>query len=269
MDAETESNPVQELGLDMTHGEGVSLGEATLPEGACAPGTWFPRAGVLVTYADVIAGSQARQATLPNMSVTVDLALDVADDDALFERRVEEIVLRSRVLRSGKRMVVTETVFAVPGARAPFAVCTGSFSSINSTFNFLGDVTTRPQSRHERPLLTEPLLDRVGIRVTGPGTAEIDRRSDLGNSTGTLMGGMTALVAEAAAASAAEADTGRRHRVTRLLIRYLAPVRVGPARATASLLPGARERLARVSVHDAGASSLFAADVTAACVPVP
>ena len=268
MDEERQSNPVSELGLDVVHGDGVATGEATVPEGACVPGTWIPRSAILVTYADIIAGSQARQLTLPNMSVTVDLSLDVSDDDTPFARRVEEITLRSQVLRSGKRMVVTETLFALPGQSAPFAVCTGSFSVINSTHNFLGNDAWAQRSRHERPLLSAPLLDRVGMRVTAPGTAEIAHRSDLGNSTGTLMGGMTALLAEVAADSAAEAESGRPHRVTRLLIRYLAPVRVGPARATAELMPGRRERLARVAVRDTDAESLFAADVTAACVPV-
>ena len=94
---------------------GAATGEATVPEGVCVPGTWIPRSAILVTYADIIAGSQARQLTLPNMSVTVDLSLDVSDDDTPFARRVEEITLQSRVLRSGKRMVVTETLFSIPG----------------------------------------------------------------------------------------------------------------------------------------------------------
>lgn len=257
---------VQELGFDVTPGGEVWSGEALVPPGAWTPGTRFPRASVLVTYADVIAGAQARALTLPSLSVTVDLSLDVLAPKAT-ELFVGELTAHSRVLRAGKRMIVTETTFSVPGDGA-VAVCTGSFSAISRTLNALGDAVEERRSRHERDLLTLPLAERVGLVVQEPGRAEIARRADLGNSTDSLMGGLTALLGETAAISRLESETGAPQFADRLQIRFLSPVRVGPARAEVVLLGGPPDRqVARVEVRDVAAEGL-AADVTVSARPI-
>ncbi len=110
-------------------------GEAVVPPGAWAPGTAFPRASVLVSYADMIAGAQYRTLTLPQLSVTVDLSLDVLLAGAPWTR-VEAVTVESRILRRGKRTAITETTFSVGGV-GPVAVCTGSFALISSTTNLL------------------------------------------------------------------------------------------------------------------------------------
>lgn len=258
---------VQELGLDVTPGADVWRGEASVPPGALAPGTGFPLASVLVSYADVIAGSQVRAMTLPQMSVTVDMSLDVVDPGALSET-VTEMTLQSRILRSGRRAYVTQTDFFLSG-RGPVAVCTGSFSAISRTLNALGDDVEPPPPRHQRARLDTDMAARVGLEVLAPGRVRLARRADLGNSTDSLMGGLTALVGEAAALSAVAGRDGGRYLAERLHIRYLAPVRIGPALGEVEMLAGGSgRRIVRVAIRDQARPDERAADVTVACVPV-
>jgi acyl-coenzyme A thioesterase PaaI-like protein len=86
-------------------------------------------------------------------------------------------------------------------------------------------------------------LDFCEIRRTEPGIAEADRAPGRGNSTGSLQGGMVALVAEAAA----ESLTGRE--ALALDIKFLRSVQVGPARASAVQIG---PDTVRVEVIDAG-----------------
>ena len=75
--------------------------------------------------------------------------------------------------------------------------------------------------------LPEPLPDFVGVRTLAPGVVEIDHRPLVTQGSGTLQGGIVALLGE----MAAETLTG--HQVVELDTRYLATVRVGPARTAA------------------------------------
>lgn len=258
---------VQELGLDHRPGDDFWTGDACVPLGARAEGSDFPLASVLISYADVIAGSHVRAMTLPQLSVTVDLCLDVVDPDAIPEI-VTELAVESRMLRAGRRSYVTQTDFFLPGRRH-IAVCTGSFSAISRTTNALGDPVEAPRSRPERPLLEAPLAERVGLEVVSAGHTRLERRSDLGNSTDSLMGGLTALLGEVAALSASEGQDSTRYLADRLHIRYLAPIRVGPAEARVELLAGSPgRRLVRVGVRDMGSPDERAADVTVGCTPL-
>jgi acyl-coenzyme A thioesterase PaaI-like protein len=264
------AHPILELGLDVRPGaDGADLwgGDALVPPGACVPGTRFPLASVLVIYADMIAGMQARVITLPQMSVTVDLCVDILAPESI-GRAVGEIAIESRLLRAGKRMIVTETTFLLPDGE-PLGVCTGSFSAISRTHNILADSGEPPPPRHQRPLLTLPFAERVGVTSASPGVAELARGAGMGNSTDSLMGGYAALLGEMAALSRMEADTGRPYLLDRLHVRYLAPIRVGPARAVVRLTGGTPDRrLAFVEVRDTARPDEIAADITAAGIPV-
>ena len=156
--------------------------------GPPAPG--FPLASVLICYADVIAGSHARTFTLPELSVTVDLSLDVVARTPLTCWSGALGHLAGDV-RAGKRIVVTETAFTSVSGET-LAVCTGSFSRISRTVSALGELVP-PPPRHTRQLLDEPLAQRVGLVSPSSGVAEIARRPDLGNTTDSLMGGLSAL----------------------------------------------------------------------------
>lgn len=259
-----ESHVVEELGLDVDPGGDEWTGEALVPPGAWAPHTRFPRASVLLAYADIIAGAQFRALTVPRMSVTVDLNLDVTAPDAV-ALVVERLLLTSRILRRGKRTAVTETSFFLPDGRV-VAICTGSFAMISSTFNALGSNDGPRRSRHERPLLPAPVAERAGIREPAAGRAELALRPGLGNSTGSMMGGLTGILGEVAALSRAQADGDRPYFADRLLVRYLAPIRNGPAQARAVGCGGPPERpVVRVDLRDAARPEEMAADITVGC----
>ncbi len=260
-----ESSVIAELGFDIEQEGEEWTGRAQVPPGAWAPGTAFPRASVLVTYADIVAGAQYRALTVPNMSVTVDLALDVTAPDAP-ALEVEGLILTSRILRRGKRTAVTETLCRLPDGRV-VAVCTGSFAMISSTTNALQHLSGPAPSRHERPLLPGPVMDRAGIGVLGRGTAELALRPGLTNSTSSMMGGLTGMLGEAAALSALGAGPEPAYFVDRLLVRYLAPVRTGPARAEAVSTAGSPARpVVRVALRDTARPQELAADITVGAV---
>jgi acyl-coenzyme A thioesterase PaaI-like protein len=83
--------------------------------------------------------------------------------------------------------------------------------------------------------------------------AEVPRTDDGLNSTNTLNGGLIALAAEEAVLSLSPGAT-----LSSLCLRYLRPVRVGPAVATATLTSG----LGQVEVRDAGNENRLAALAT-------
>lgn len=93
------------------------------------------------------------------------------------------------------------------------------------------------------PRLEIPYAERAGCCRLAPGVASIPMRPDGLNASGTLNGGLLALVVEEAALSD-EADAT----LASLLMRYVQPVRIGPAVARADLRAG----LANIAVHDEG-----------------
>ena len=105
----------------------------------------------------------------------------------------------------------------------------------------------RPTSRWTRPttsrgLLRLPFAERAGCR-RGAGVAVLPRSDDGLNASGTVNGGLIALVVEEAALSLTPGAT-----LSSMALRYLRPVRTGPAVATADVRAG----LGRVEVRDAG-----------------
>jgi acyl-coenzyme A thioesterase PaaI-like protein len=97
--------------------------------------------------------------------------------------------------------------------------------------------------RPHPPALEVPFAERAGCERTAAGVASIPLRPDGLNASGTLNGGLLALVVEEAALSAAPGDT-----LSSLSMRYAQPVRVGPAVAMADVHDG----LGDVVVRDVG-----------------
>jgi acyl-coenzyme A thioesterase PaaI-like protein len=93
------------------------------------------------------------------------------------------------------------------------------------------------------PTLALPLADRAGCERERPGTAVLPQTEDGLNGAGTMHGGLLALAVEEAVLSLAPGET-----LSALALRYLAPVRVGPAVARATLQGG----IGRVEVRDGG-----------------
>jgi acyl-coenzyme A thioesterase PaaI-like protein len=105
--------------------------------------------------------------------------------------------------------------------------------------------------RAARHILTEleagrlglPFAERAGCERREPGIAVLPRSEDGLNAAGTVNGGLIALAVEEAALSLTPEST-----LSTMALRYLRPVRSGPAVATATVRAG----LGRVDVRDAG-----------------
>ena len=192
------------------------------------------RASILATQADMIGGALANRASAPRVPLTVDLTV----------HRVEAVgvgivAMVARVLKAGRRTVVTETAFVAGGER-PLVVSQATFMPSPNPVDqqpFVGD------RDGGRPSLSRAFPDQLGIRVVAPGVTELDRLPYTMQPTGTIQGGAVAAVAEVAAETASGAA------VLDLDVRFLAAVRAWPARAVAEVLGGGR---VRVEVRDRG-----------------
>jgi acyl-coenzyme A thioesterase PaaI-like protein len=248
---------ISELGFTM--GEDLSVARATVVPELCVPETDVVLTSVLLTWADVLAGPLATEATMPRVCMTNDLTVRL-----LSRPPTGAVDLRAEVLKSGRTTTFTETWLAPAGApTAPFAVAHGTFVASPRPQDTI-DLTMLVGDRGSRPLLA-PLPERLGVRVIEPGVAEVDRRDELLNPADTLQGGVVALVAEMAALSVA----GGGAVVHELDVRYLRATRVGPARATARVLRDhGATTTTEVRVVDAGADGRLAAVVVARCGPL-
>lgn len=107
-----------------------------------------------------------------------------------------------------------------------------------------------------------PILEYLNVRISrevdledATSHVEMDLREDLRNMAGVLQGGMVATVLDVAAGVCASRASGSRHVLTQDLdIRYLRGVKVGPARATATVMrAGKRSVVIAVELRDMGA----------------
>jgi acyl-coenzyme A thioesterase PaaI-like protein len=102
-----------------------------------------------------------------------------------------------------------------------------------------------------------------------PGIGEVILREELTNATGTIQGGVLALLGEMAAQTLASAEAGRTFVVDDLDIRSLRAARVGPARSTPRLLQFDDAcATVMVEVRDQGMDSRHVGQVVAQCRPL-
>ena len=100
-----------------------------------------------------------------------------------------------------------------------------------------------PGHGRPRPPTAAAVRRAAGCRRGQPGVAVLPRTDDGLNAAGTVNGGLIALAVEEAALSLTPGAT-----LASMALRYLRPVRTGPAVATAEVSAG----LGRVEVRDAG-----------------
>jgi acyl-coenzyme A thioesterase PaaI-like protein len=238
---------IAELGLSQSFTPDRVVGSFEVVPELCAPGSDSARAAVLLTLADMAAGSISSAATAPRICLTLDLSIRV------LLPVVGHVELESRVLKSGKNTTVAETVFRSGGELVALSWSTFVASPRP------GDVLEVPPLSfrgHGPSRLRGPLADQVGCRIVAPGVAEVDRVPYVMNPAGTLQGGIVALLAEVATGSLPGVDAP----VTELDVRYLSATRVGPGRATASVVG---DGAARVELHDPGNDDRLTAVVLA------
>ena len=226
-------------------GEGMFSARAEVQPLLCRPGDGGPRVGVIATYADYISGYLCA-VVHDRPAPTVDLSVRV------FRSPTNRVIhFETRSLRSGGRTSVTETWFTAEGEPDPFALCVASHRAVGDPSP--GGFSLRhAEKRLAWPVdvLGEPIANYAGIRETAPGCTEIGVAPHVGNGMGGVHGGMLALLVERACESAIGDGA---HVVTGIEMRYLASLRVGPARAVARRLQGdAQGAQFRIEITDAG-----------------
>jgi acyl-coenzyme A thioesterase PaaI-like protein len=213
-----------------------------------APGTACLRTSILAIWADMVTGLLAADTMGPRVPVTLEL------DVQLYRPAPSSgpVSAVGRVVKAGRSVFVAEvSFFSSSGAEFAFGAASFMLSPNSSlTLPSRTSVDLPPTSFR----LPAPLAERAGLTRVMPGVASLPRSEKGLNSSGTVNGGLIALCAEEAVLSLTPGET-----LSSLALRYLAPVRVGPATAVAVI----RDGLARVTLRDAGREDRLSVIATA------
>ncbi len=224
VDWDDEAHVVAELGLEVRAEGDVLRGRATVVEELCVPGTAALRTSVVLTWADVLAGTAAGFAMEPRIPLTLDLEVQVVR--AAPPGMVVEA--DTFVVRAGRSVVVSGCRFSDAAGSGPVAVAIASFVPAPDPTHVFPDGFPVPEV--VGPALALPLAERLACRVVAPGVAEMPRRADALNAVGAMQGGLASLAMEEAVTSLLPAPTP----LSSFTVRYLRPVMEGPARAVAT-----------------------------------
>lgn len=218
-------------------GDGIEGAAEVVPE-MWLPGTSHLRTSILATWVDHVAGLVAIDVLAPRVPVTLELDVHVHERTP----STGTVRVQARLIKAGRSVVVC-AVDVTDEAGHPVALGTASFMAapdpgLELPRHLSLDTTDATTCRLERPF-----ADRAGCQRVGAGIAALPRSEDGLNAAGTVNGGLIALVVEEAALSLTPGAT-----LGSMALRYLRPVRSGPAVATAEVRVG----LGRVEVRDAG-----------------
>ncbi len=209
------------------------------------------RLAALAFAVDSAVGMSAGFSVLPKWVVTSDMDLRVFAD-----ARVGPLRTEARPLRVGRSQALAEAWLydegqgdllighatanhgvLVPENGPPLAV-----SPVG--------VIQRQVDDWDTTVARPPMAVWFGARLVGPGVCEIDLAANVRNPWGILHGALHVLLVEEAARSLVDG------RVTHMSERFMAPARVGPVRASATVLGGVGSLVTvRVEVRDADAEN--------------
>ena len=226
---------LQDVGYTQVIEDGVSRGWLQVTDELRIPGSPQVRASVLATMADVWTGALAGMACEPKLALTLDLTARVIGDVS-----GDRLDIVGRVLKQGRTTIVTETEFCRPATGSVVAVSHATFVASPRPQDVIGPMVATCASVNA---LSRPLAEELGMQVLAPGVVSLERRPYVNQPSGTLQGGVVAVLAEVAA----ETLTGAR--VTELEVRYLSAIRVGPGRTSAVALD---DHTVRVEIRDPG-----------------
>lgn len=221
--------------------------------------------GVIATMLDVAASDPVLVAWKPDWTATQDLS--IYSSDAVTQG---PIVVDAQLLRAGRKVNfisaniydghgiadIEELVSAINGTPEKLTPCGSgliTFTRISRTHTegvddydpsqWIGKIRNRNSGR----LNDASLERRIGITHIEPGVLKVDSHSYIGNSIGTINGGVQACIAEAAALSlfpqAWCAD---------ITIHYLAPLKVGPVITQSTLIRENNQAIVLVELLDQG-----------------
>ena len=239
---------LQELGFAVRQDGEALRGTASVSPYMLVPGTDCLRASILASWADMLCGLLSMRAFGGRVSVTLEL------DVHLYRPAPGSgtVTATGRAVKTGRSVFVGEVEFADARGEA--------FGFSAASFMVAPDTTLRPPRPPNFDIppqdarLSMPLAERADCKRQAPGVAVLHKSEDGLNQAKTVHGGLIALAAEEAVLSLAPGTS-----LSSLALRYLQPVRVGPAVATASV----RDGLGRVSLRDSGSGDRVAVTGTA------
>jgi acyl-coenzyme A thioesterase PaaI-like protein len=250
-----ERHIMRDLGFGVVPSEEGMVGSAQVVPEMWVPGTRAIRTSILAAWADVISGYLAIDLFTPGVPVTLDLDVHLHRPPV----GCDEIHLAAQVQKAGRSVSVLSTQISDgAGERIGFAHATFMVAP-NPSLRMPTIVRDDGLLQPHPPRLEVPFAQRAGCERTEPGGATIPMRADGLNASGTLNGGLIALLVEEAALGAAPAGTT----LGSLSMRYVQPVRVGPAVARAEVQDG----LGDVVVRDRGRDDRLAVIATTRALP--
>jgi acyl-coenzyme A thioesterase PaaI-like protein len=244
------SHVVHELGLGLDRVGELIHGSAEIVHEVCAPDTPYVRTSVLAAWTDWVSGLLTVGVIAPRLPVTLQLDVHV-----LQQRTCKRVELVAQPIKTGRSVVVTRVDFTDESGNR-LAIGTASFMAAPDPSVVLPPEAVALASTNQRQpgrRLAVPFAQRARCERPQPGVAVLPRSDDGLNSSKTVHGGLIALVVEEAALS-----TGQGGTLSSMTLRYLRPVRSGPAVATADIADG----VGTVEVRDAGDGDRLAAFAT-------
>jgi acyl-coenzyme A thioesterase PaaI-like protein len=238
---------LQELGFAVRQDGEVLRGTASVTPYMHVPGTDCLRASILASWADMLCGLLSMRAFTGRVSVTLEL------DVHLYRPAPGSgtVTAVARQVKAGRSVFVGEVEFADARGEA--------FGFSAASFMAAPDTTLRPPRLSSLDIspsdvrLSMPLADRADCKRQAPGVAVLHKSEDGLNGAKTVHGGLIARAAEEAVLSLTAGTS-----LSSLALRYLQPVRVGPAVATARV----RDGLGRVELRDSGSGDRLAVTAT-------
>ena len=229
---------LRELGWATSRSGDEIVGSAPIVAEMQVPGTGHLRTSILATWADVLTGLLAVDAIRPRVPVTLEL------DIHLFRPAPGSGVVHgvSRIVKSGRSVTFADVDFTDQDGD-PFGFGAASFMAAPDERLLFTTPTSVDLPSTDGWRLEVPFAERAGCERKSPGRAVLAHSSEALNSSQTMNGGLLALSAEEAALSLTPGQT-----LASLALRYLQPVRIGPAIATAEV----RDGLGRIEVRDGG-----------------
>ncbi len=237
---------------------------------ACSPGLWpagrRPRLGALAALADCVAGYRAVRDFDGAWLGTSELAVHGPFRDAR-----DDVVAAAELLRRRRSGAVYEVTFGSGPDGPPLAEATVTLALLSRQ----GERKVPRNgggARREAPEPLQSLGDLLELEETGAGDGGSQLRVTDGvrNSWGVVAGGIVTLVSEVEAERTAGLAEGRPCRVEGLGMHFLAPGRIGPIVARATLLTGSPSDGSahlRVRIHDSGADDRLIATASATARP--
>lgn len=240
-----DSHIVSELGFHLERaGDEIHANAAVVPE-MYVPGTQVVRTSIFASWTDVAAGYLAVDVFAPRVPTTLELDVHMHRDHGEYGA----VRAVARLLKAGRSVLVAMVDFADEDG-LPIALGTASFMAVPDPGVTMPREHLAPMASERLPgQLRLPFAERARCERVAPGIAVLPRSEDGLNSGNTVNGGLIALAIEEAALSVVPGAT-----LSSMALRYLRPVRIGPAVASATV----RNGLGQVDVRDAGSDDRLA-----------